>query len=49
MDFNEFVQAIKALKIDLNSCQKQQLNDYYQKLVENNQKFNLFSFDEQEL
>lgn len=50
MDFNAFILAVeKVFKLDLNNNQKQQFNDYYQILIKNNQKMNLFRFNNQEL
>ena len=50
MDFDAFILAIgKVFKLSLNSGQKQQFNDYYQKLIKNNQEMNLFGFDNQDL
>lgn len=49
MKFDSFTLAIeKVFKHSLNNNQKQQFNNYYQKLIENN-RMNLFGFSNQDL
>lgn len=50
MDFDRFIHQVEnTFKLTINNQQKQQFQDYYQSLLENNQKINLFSFDEKDL